>query len=325
MVATTPAFFQATPVDGHALEQMEDAIEHVNVVKGKPPAATPTKEDENYSGASKFDEDKDKTTFRQYEDACDRVKTFYAEQHAKQTMDYNIAARKKFAIDLSENPTTPPRDVMTIWQAMEKLNTLVDDSDPDTELSQIQHLLQTAEAMRRDGKPRWMQLTGLIHDLGKLLYFYGAEGQWDVVGDTFPVGCAFSEKNILPSTFAANPDATHPVYSTPNGIYEPGCGIENLMISWGHDEYMYQVCKEQSTLPREALAMIRYHSFYPWHREGAYREFMREGDEVLLQAALAFNPYDLYSKSDDAPSVEELKPYYMELIDEYFPEKNIKW
>ncbi|KAH6683630.1 inositol oxygenase [Plectosphaerella plurivora] len=326
MVATAPAFFQATPVDGHALEQMEDAIEHVNVVKGKPPATTPTPtKDEDYSGASKFDEDKDKTTFRQYEDACDRVKTFYAEQHAKQTMDYNIAARKKFAIDLSENPTVPPRDVMTIWQAMEKLNTLVDDSDPDTELSQIQHLLQTAEAMRRDGKPRWMQLTGLIHDLGKLLYFYGAEGQWDVVGDTFPVGCAFSEKNILPSTFAANPDATHPVYSTPNGIYEPGCGIENLMISWGHDEYMYQVCKEQSTLPREALAMIRYHSFYPWHREGAYREFMCEGDEVLLQAALAFNPYDLYSKSDDAPSVEELKPYYMELIDEYFPEKNIKW
>lgn len=328
MVATAPAFFQATPVNGQALEEMEDAIEHVNVVKGKPPSATPTTTtttEENYSGASKFDEEKDKTTFRQYEDACDRVKTFYAEQHAKQTMDYNIAARKKFAIDLSENPTTPPRDVMTIWEAMEKLNTLVDDSDPDTELSQIQHLLQTAEAMRRDGKPRWMQLTGLIHDLGKLLYFYGAEGQWDVVGDTFPVGCAFSEKNILPSTFAANPDATHPVYSTPNGIYEPGCGIENLMISWGHDEYMYQVCKEQSTLPREALAMIRYHSFYPWHREGAYREFMREGDEVLLQAALAFNPYDLYSKSDDAPSVEELKPYYMELIDEYFPEKNIKW
>ncbi|KAH7376736.1 hypothetical protein B0T11DRAFT_23775 [Plectosphaerella cucumerina] len=327
MVAATPAFFQATPLDGHALEQVEDAIEHVNVVKGKPPAPAPSTkaDDTDYTGASKFDEDKDKTTFRQYEDACDRVKTFYAEQHAKQTVEYNLAARKKFAIDLSENPATPPRDVMTIWEAMEKLNTLVDDSDPDTELSQIQHLLQTAEAMRRDGKPRWMQLTGLIHDLGKLLYFYGAEGQWDVVGDTFPVGCAFSEKNILPSTFSANPDATHPVYSTPNGIYEPGCGIENLMISWGHDEYMYLVCKDQSTLPREALAMIRYHSFYPWHREGAYREFMREGDEVLLQAALAFNPYDLYSKSDDAPSVEELKPYYMELIDEYFPEKLIKW
>jgi hypothetical protein len=27
-----------------------------------------------------------------------------------------------------------------------------------------------------------MQLVGLIHDLGKLLFFLGAEGQWDVVG-----------------------------------------------------------------------------------------------------------------------------------------------
>lgn len=51
-----------------------------------------------------------------------------------------------------------------------------------TELSQIDHLLQTAEAIRRDGKPEWMQVTGLIHDLGKLLYFFGSEGQWDVVG-----------------------------------------------------------------------------------------------------------------------------------------------
>ncbi|OLN81315.1 Inositol oxygenase 1 [Colletotrichum chlorophyti] len=305
------------PNDGYDLEQTTDFVEEVNILKDQL-----NKDDSTYD-ASKFDQEKDKTAFRQYEDACDRVKNFYKEQHEKQTVDYNIAAREKFAIDLTGEK--PCREEMTIWEAMEKLNTLIDNSDPDTELSQIQHLLQTAEAMRRDGKPRWMQLTGLIHDLGKLLYFYGAEGQWDVVGDTFPVGCAFDERIILPSTFENNPDVKHPVYSTKHGIYKPGCGIENLMISWGHDEYMYRVCKEQSKLPREALAMIRYHSFYPWHREGAYREFMAEGDEELLKAVLAFNPYDLYSKSDDAPSVEELKPYYMELIDEYFPSKVIKW
>lgn len=91
------------------------------------------------------------------------------------------------------------RAQMTIWEAMEKLNTLIDESDPDTSLSQIEHLLQAAEAMKRDGKPRWMQLTGLIHDLGKLLFFYGAEGQWDVVGDTFPVGCALYVTSSLDS------------------------------------------------------------------------------------------------------------------------------
>lgn len=51
-----------------------------------------------------------------------------------------------------------------------------------TSVSQIEHLLQTAEAMRRDDKPDWMQVTGLVHDLGKLLFMFGSEGQWDVVG-----------------------------------------------------------------------------------------------------------------------------------------------
>jgi inositol oxygenase len=30
---------------------------------------------------SEFDTEKDKARFRQYEDACDRVKNFYKEQH----------------------------------------------------------------------------------------------------------------------------------------------------------------------------------------------------------------------------------------------------
>jgi inositol oxygenase len=196
---------------------------------------------------------------------------------------------------------------MTIWEAMEKLNTLIDESDPDTSLSQIEHLLQSAEAIRRDGKPRWMQLTGLIHDLGKLLFFYGAEGQWDVVGDTFPVGCAFDKGIIYPDTFKGNPDYGHEIYSTKNGIYTPGCGMDNIMLSWGHDEYLYHVVKDQSSLPAEALAMIRYHSFYPWHSAGAYMEFMDEHDAKMLEAVRAFNPYDLYSKSDEVPSVEVLK------------------
>ncbi|KAI0842371.1 DUF706-domain-containing protein [Hypoxylon sp. FL0890] len=293
--------------NGLELEETSDHIDTVNVLKDQA----------KYDDKSQFDSEKDKTKFRQYEEACDRVKNFYREQHAKQTVAYNLKARNDFK--------TRKREEMTIWQAIEKLNTLIDESDPDTSLSQIQHLLQSAEAIRRDGKPRWMQLTGLIHDLGKLLYFYGSEGQWDVVGDTFPVGCAFDERIIYPDTFTANPDSKDPIYSTKFGIYSPGCGLDNVMLSWGHDEYLYHVVKDQSMLPPEALAMIRYHSFYPWHKEGAYRELMDEHDEDMLKAVRAFNPYDLYSKSDDVPNAEELKPYYLELIDEFFPQKIIKW
>ncbi|KAJ2891023.1 hypothetical protein MKZ38_001002 [Zalerion maritima] len=300
---------------GHALDHVSDMVDEVNILKGqaKKGAAAADYLEEN----SKFDAEKDKTKFRQYMDACDRVKNFYKEQHTKQTVAYNLRARHLFH--------SKTRDELTVWEAIEKLNSLVDESDPDTEVTQIMHALQTAEAMRRDGKPRWMQCAGLIHDLGKLLYFYDAEGQWDVVGDTFPVGCAFDEKIIYPGSFCDNPDVDDPVYSTKYGIYSQGCGMDKIMLSWGHDEYLYHVAKAQSKLPDEALAMIRYHSFYPWHREGAYRFFMNEKDHEMLKAVNAFNPYDLYSKSDDMPSVEELKPYYIELIDEFFPQKVIKW
>jgi inositol oxygenase len=84
------------------------------------------------------------------------------------------------------------------------------------------------------------------------------------------------------------------------------------------------VCKKQSTLPQAALNMIRYHSFYPWHREGAYRHLMEEKDEQALKDVLAFNPYDLYSKSDARPDPVELRPYYEGLINKFFPKK-INW
>jgi inositol oxygenase len=199
---------------------------------------------------------------------------------------------------------------------MEFLNTLVDDSDPDTELSQIEHLMQTAEAMRRDGKPPWFILTGLIHDLGKILCLFG-EPQWAVVGDTFPVGCAFSDRVVFPELFADNPDSQVPAYSTACGIYEEGAGLEGVHLSWGHDEYLYHVVKDY--LPEPALYMIRYHSFYAAHREGAYGHLMSAHDREMFDWVRAFNPYDLYSKSDVRPDVEGLRPYYEELIAEHFP------
>ncbi|KAJ6103688.1 Inositol oxygenase [Penicillium sp. IBT 16267x] len=306
-----------TKRDGQALEEMSDAIDQVNVIKANMKKAQEAQEKGLYE-ESEFDKEKDKSGFRQYEDACDRVKNFYKEQHTKQTVAYNLKARHEFH--------TQTRAEMTIWEAMEKLNTLIDESDPDTSLSQIEHLLQSAEAIRRDGKPRWMQLTGLIHDLGKLLFFYNAQGQWDVVGDTFPVGCAFDERIVYGrDSFKDNEDFGHHVYDTKFGIYSPGCGLDKVMLSWGHDEYLYHIAKEQSTLPDEALAMIRYHSFYPWHNAGAYHELMDDHDKAMLRAVKAFNPYDLYSKSDGIPSAEELKPYYMELINEYFPNKVVRW
>jgi inositol oxygenase len=210
---------------------------------------------------------------------------------------------------------------MGIWEAMEFLNTLVDDSDPDTDLSQIEHLLQTSEALRRDGKPRWFILTGLIHDLGKILCLWG-EPQWAVVGDTFPTGCAYSDKIVFSEFFKFNPDARVPQYQTQLGVYEEKCGLDRVDMSWGHDEYLYHVTKDY--LPGEAQYMIRYHSFYAAHREGEYQYLMNDRDRAKFRCVREFNPYDLYSKSAERPNVNELRPYYEDLIAEYFP-PTIRW
>ena len=257
----------------------------------------------------RYDPGKKQDEFRQYTpDSPAVVREFYRQNHASQTRAFVLEQRRKW---LPLN-----RRKMGIWEAMEFLNTLVDDSDPDTHLSQVEHAMQTGEALRRDAKPDWMVLTGFIHDLGKVLCLFG-EPQWAVVGDTYPVGCAWSDRIVYPEYFAANPDAGVPEYQTRLGIYEEGCGLDNVHLSWGHDEYLYHVVKDY--LPLEAQYMIRYHSFYPWHREGAYEYFMNDQDRKMLPAVKEFNPYDLYSKSDTRPSFEELQPYYDRLIRTYFP------
>ena len=260
------------------------------------------------------DPDKQKEEFRDYEaNARDSVREFYRLNHEGQTLDF-VRSKEQEYLGLN-------RMEMGVWEALQYLNQLIDDSDPDTDLSQAEHLLQTAEGIRRDGNPRWMILTGLMHDLGKVLCLWG-EPQWAVVGDTFPVGCRFSEKNVFPEFFANNPDSQVAAYQTDCGIYEPGCGFDAVTMSFGHDEYIYQVCKNY--LPKEGLAMLRYHSFYPWHREGAYTELANDHDRAMLPWVLKFNEYDLYTKSHGAPKEEELKPFYEELIADYFPAK-VRW
>ena len=46
----------------------------------------------------------------------------------------------------------------SVWEGAEYLNTLVDDSDPDTDLTQIEHLLQTSDAIRTGIPAGWCWL-----------------------------------------------------------------------------------------------------------------------------------------------------------------------
>lgn len=235
------------------------------------------------------------------------VREFYRLNHAHQTYDFVLAKKRQFL--------RRDKRQMGIWEAMQELNALVDESRPG-ELSQVEHLIRAADAARRDGQPRWFILTCLVHDLGKILCAWG-EPQWAVVGDTFPVGCAYCEKVVFPEFFALNPDYQIPRYQSSCGVYDVNCGLEKVHMSWGHDEYLYQVVKDY--LPEAAGYMIRYHSFYAAHREGAYGHLMNERDHEMLKWVKRFNPYDLYSKAEARPDLKELAPFYQELIGEFFP------
>ena len=79
-VANQPLVFN-TERDGLALEKTSDKIDIVNVLMAN------IKNELSQA-------EKDKSQFRQYEAACDRVKSFYREQHEKQTVAYNLKARK---------------------------------------------------------------------------------------------------------------------------------------------------------------------------------------------------------------------------------------
>ena len=252
---------------------------------------------------------KDREKFRSYaEPARDTVREFYRINHAQQTYDFVVAKKTDF---LRRN-----RRQMTPWAALDYLNTLVDDSDPDIALPQVDHLLQTAEAIRAGGHPDWMVLTGFIHDLGKVLCLFG-EPQWCVTGDTFPTGCPYSPKIVYSDLFAANPDAKRIEFQTGTGVYAAGCGLSNVQMSWGHDEYLYHVVRDYLPLP--AQYMIRFHSFYAWHREGEYAYLMDDDDRAMLPWMIKFNPYDLYSKSDERPRLDALRPYYEDLLAKYLP------
>jgi len=268
---------------------------------------------------------KEKIEFRNYvnSDFQERVFRTYQEQHTKQTYEFALGKRNQYGALNSGLE-------LSVWEAAEMLNDIVDESDPDIDLPQIQHLLQTAEAIRKAYPGEewdWFHLTGFIHDLGKLLLHPRfAEPQWATVGDTFPVGCRFHESIVFHETFKGNPDTQNPRYNTENGIYQPGCGLQNVVMSWGHDEYMYQVCKgNNSTLPLPALYMIRFHSFYPWHKHGGYSHLMNNQDVDMLKWVLEFNQFDLYSKDPAPIDIDELRPYYVKIAKKYFPSEKIKF
>ncbi|CAH8384357.1 unnamed protein product [Eruca vesicaria subsp. sativa] len=169
---------------------------------------------------------------------------------------------------------------MSIWECCELLNNVVDESHPDLDEPQIQHLLGFSKLL----KP-FTGITLTKIDLRKVLLLpeFGGLPQRAVIGDTFPVGCTFDPASIH-KYFKENPDKNTPKYNIKMEFTVKGCGLDNVLMSWGHDDYMYLVAKENdTTLPHVGLFIIRYHSFYSLHKAGTYPHLMSEEDREDLK------------------------------------------
>ncbi len=254
-------------------------------------------------------------TLRQYTENSPQY-LFYQEMHQKQSLDYVLQKKKQYS---NLNNLS-----MNIHKSLSLMDTFVDPSDPDLDVPNSIHAYQTAERIRKKyPEDKQLQLVGLIHDLGKVLFNFGEEN-WSVVGDTFLLGCPFPESIVFYDTLKDNPDYNK---YTDNGIYKENCGLNQLNISFGHDEYLYQVLsqnKDKHKLEPKYWDIIRYHSFYPWHTGNDYHQFMNENDMKILEDVLHFNQFDLYSKEDDTEINDNVKQYYNDLLDEYFP-NTLQW
>ncbi|XP_062233028.1 probable inositol oxygenase isoform X3 [Phragmites australis] len=257
-------------------------------------------------------------TFRNYDAESERKKTveeFYRVNHNNQT--YGFVARmwaEYGRLDKTE---------MSVWECMELLNEFIDDSDPDLDMPQIEHLLQTAEAIRKDYPDEdWLHLTGLIHDLESFL-----GGQSLVTPSPWAArttSATFTSSTSRRTLTTTTPGSTPSSGPTPRAAASTTCschGAMTITCTWWPGR------TRKSTLPSAGLFIIRYHSFYPLHNHGAYMHLMNDEDKENLKWLHVFNfcsKYDLYSKSNVRIDVEKVKPYYMSLVDKYFPAK-MRW
>lgn len=258
---------------------------------------------------------------RDYKNASKEVKNLYKNQRHNQSINFSKYCIKKYCQFERES---------TFWDLLDMAN-IKDVSDPDISLENFYHFYQTAEGIRKDGHPEWLQLVGLIHDLGKIVYKKGCrkdgtsiDTMWAIVGDTFLTGHKIPDSVILPEYNILNSD--HIKYKTSEyGCYKNKIGLNNVVCSFGHDEYLYRLLKYNNIkLPEEAYYMIRFHSLYLWHEQNEYSHLENDLDTKMKPWVKLFNKYDLYTKVDKKPDIVELKKYYSKIVDKYFP-NIIKW
>lgn len=261
---------------------------------------------------------------RDYADAPASVKRFYRNQRRGVTAEMTLKDRKAF-LPLRKGK-------LSMWGLIQRARKYADGSDPDHIKAQLLHLYGAAKKAQDKKMPDWFVLTCLIHDGGKFLMEWIPEHR--VVGDTFPHLVRPGAEEIFFSEFKYNSDWKIVNAKGKSGFYKPKCGLDEMLMTWGHDEYLFHMVfnwlKENAEFVKKSwkcsaleirlmLYMIRFHSFYAFHRQGGYRQLWSKTDAKLRPYLRIFSMFDLYSKPDRLPAIKVLDKEFKPLVNKFFP------
>ena len=79
-------------------------------------------------------------------------------------------------------------------------------------------------------------------------------------------------------------------YNSSLGMYYHGCGLDKVLLAWTGPEYMYHMLKHNDSLiPQEGLAMLRFFSLGDWHSHDEYQQLTNDDDTVVQSLVAEFD------------------------------------
>ena len=110
---------------------------------------------------------------------------------------------------------------------------------------------------------------------------------WTICGNSRVVGCAAPSDTAYGEFRVRNDDDEDVRFATLNGIYQPHCGFDHVLMTWTGPEYMYHMLKFNGVdIPDEGLHMLRYFTFYDWHTVNHYSSLAND-DDVDMKSFVA--------------------------------------